>query len=202
MSFSSIYFFKQLLCSLAETNTFPEGMKMIGCFLVESFPASQFKWVRDALGRKKTKQGHSGHVHLLAGKIKNCALIAAKRLTLTLYTNNVKVMCVISVCFLQCILWFEKCGCAPQGHHTAETRMHMHTHILVVWFCERAFAAGKQAVRLKMKCLIRTRMGTRRAWAGPGPLLTCPSRGEAHKQGHDGRKAIGELGRRWRDMGR
>lgn len=67
---------------------------------------------------------------------------------------------------------------------------------------ESLSAAGGQAVRLKMKCLIRQRMGTRRAWAGPAPPLTCPSRGEAHKQGHGGRKGLGEPGRRWRGVGR
>lgn len=55
MSFSSILLKNFYVASLAEANTFPEGMKMIGCLLVESFSTSQFKWVSDALVRKENK---------------------------------------------------------------------------------------------------------------------------------------------------
>ncbi len=75
-----------------------------------------------------------------------------------------------------------------------------HMHASGVSAVGESFAAGEQAVRQEMKCLIREGMGTRRAWAGPGLLLTCPSRGEARKQGRDGRKGWGSRvggGGRW-----
>lgn len=121
--------------------------------------------------------------------------------------NTVLIMFSVHVSIWFCIfdhVWFVKCVCVLYLKATMELKpRYIHTY-WTQWFRGELC---RWHVRKEMKCLIRERMGTRRAWAEPGPLLTCPSSGEARKQGHDGRKGWEVPGvpwvpeRRWNEMG-
>lgn len=131
-------------------------------------------------------------------------LLATCKMIIHDHTNvNVNNLITLNMqlCFLECnyflsFIYLICVFCTSSPPYSWDQSAHTHTH----WTFGESFAAGEQAVRQEMKCLIRERMRTRRAWAEPGPLLTCPSRGEARKQGRDGRKGWGSRaggGGRW-----